>query len=131
MKNQWRIILVPRHKGFSLIELTMVLVIIGLISAVAVPRYIQRSTHNLITFKQNIGKSVKSAMVIAQADNKSLPTVRLLASYVQGEKVTAGTSGVRVTIKGSSYMVPTYTDEQCKSATTSIHDRVHCVGSIP
>ena len=44
---------------------------------------------------------------------------------------TAVATGVQVDINGTNYVVPTYTDATCATATAALGDTVLCVGSIP
>ena len=120
-----------RIDGLTLIELVLVLVIVGTISAVAIPSYIERSNYDLMKKKIDVSGSVKSAMVIAIADNKLYPTVEELTAYVQGEEVAATLAGVTLKIESINYIVPTYTDSNCTKMTSAIQDKVQCVGSIP
>ena len=88
-----------QNDGLTLIELVMILVIVGIISAVAIPSYIERSNYDLMKKKIDVSGSVKSAMVIAIADNKLYPTVEELTAYVQGEEVAATLAGVTLKIE--------------------------------
>jgi len=117
--------------GFSLVELVMILVIIGLLSAVAVPRYIEINNEQISAEKQQISGSVKSALVIAQADISSSPSVTTLASYVQAERVNPTGTGLLLQHDGASYLVPTYSDSNCFQPTANNNDVVKCVGEVP
>jgi len=119
------------EKGFTLIELVIVIAILGLLAAVAIPKFVDLSGDALVASKQGMSGAVKSAHAIAIADLKGFPTVTELASYVNGESVAASGTGVVVDIDGTSYTVPTYTASNCTTATTAASDTVKCVGSIP
>jgi MSHA pilin protein MshA len=121
-----------KQAGFTLIELVAVLVILALLGAMAVPRFSNMQDDALTAAKQGSSMAVKSAHSIAIAKLKDLPEVGQLVTYVGGESaVSAVATGVQVTINGTDYVVPTYTDSTCSSATGNTTDQVGCVGSIP
>ena len=121
-----------KQAGFTLIELVAVLVILALLGAMAVPRFSNMQDDALTAAKQGSSMAVKSAHSIAIAKLKDLPDVDQLVTYVGGEStLTAVATGVQVTINGTDYVVPTYTDSTCSSATGNTTDQVGCVGSIP
>lgn len=121
-----------KQAGFTLIELVAVLVILALLGAMAVPRFSNMQDDALDAAKNGSSAAVKSAHSIAIAKLKALPTVTELAGYVGGESaILAVGTGIQVTISGTDYVVPTYDDPTCGSATAAVGDTVACVGSIP
>jgi len=122
-----------KQAGFTLIELVAVMVILALLGAMAVPRFADVQTSALRAAQDGSSNAVKSAHSIAIAENKTLPNITTLATYVggQGGTATAANGGVVVSISGNNFTVPTYTDSTCASLTTAPADIVACVGNIP
>jgi prepilin-type N-terminal cleavage/methylation domain-containing protein len=122
-----------KQTGFTLIELVAVLVILGLLGAMAVPRFFDVTNDALAASKNGSAAAVRSGHAMAIAKQKRLPTLTELAEFVGGPSVVvdAAGTGIQVTLSGTDYIVPTYTDSNCTAATAAAADTVACVGDIP
>lgn len=123
-------------KGFTLIELIMVIVILGVLSAFALPRFVNFGDDALAASKAGMTGAVRSThgILVAQlrvSGDNTFPTVTALAAGVDGDGITAVATGVQVTINGTTYVAPTFTDAACTAATAAVADAVQCVGQIP
>lgn len=128
-----------RQTGFTLIELVMVIVILGILGAIATPIFVDLQGDALSAAKKGMSGAAKAAHAVGIAETKGFPTLEQMVAgdgtfgpYMQSENMTyaASNAGISVEIDGSSYTIPTYTNTDCTGATSAITDQVACVGSI-
>lgn len=119
-----------QQSGFTLIELVMVIVILGILAASFAPKFVDLASDATTAAKAGASGAVKSALTVAIADLKANPTVTQLATYVQGG-ATAAATGITVTIDSVPVTVLTYTDQNCTAATAAVGNAVGCVGDAP
>lgn len=122
-----------RQDGFTLIELVAVLVILALLGAMAVPRFVDVSNDALVAAKNGSVAAVRTGHAMAIAQLKRVPQLSELVTYVGGQNVVIDPAfkGVQVTINSVAYVVQTYKDTICTTATGAAADTVNCVGEIP
>jgi len=119
-----------KQKGFTLIELVIVIIILGILAAIAIPRYLDLSTDATTAAKLGMEGAVKSAFAIEIANLKTYPTITQLDARLATDNTTAAVTGIQFDIDSTTYTVQTYTDDACTTATTGVGDSVQCVGSV-
>ena len=85
------------QKGFTLVELIIVIVIVGILAAVAIPKLTSTSDQAYIGVQKSTLGALKSAWSLAYAANKSAPTIALLVTQMSDPPCAAATGGVSCT----------------------------------
>jgi len=127
-----------KTKGFTLLELVIVIIVLGILGAIAIPKYMGIRETAVTTAKTAATDAIRSVYAMAMLDLKQYPTVTQLGNYVHAEAGTAGEGakvtgkGIEVVIDKRTYLVPTYKDTACsdKNPTSDVSDVVQCVGFI-
>jgi len=92
--------MVRTHKGFTLIELVVVIVILGILAAFAIPRYVNTTTDARIAAVNGLAGGLRSAVSLAKAKyqivgNFTLATVDMDGTLVACAVGTGSLPGPR------------------------------------
>ena len=90
-------------RGFTLIELVMIIVVIGILAAVAVPKYANLSTDAETATCHGKQGAIHASVAIYYASNKVLPDSLMTGMYASGAIPTCpGTGTITYTASGDS-----------------------------
>ncbi len=85
------------QKGFTLIELMIVVAIIGILAAIAIPAYQDYTIRSQVTEGLNLAGAVKAAVAETYADRGAWPANNLQAGIVDDKGAAVAPSGKYVT----------------------------------
>ena len=97
------------QKGFTLIELMIVVAIIGILAAVAIPAYQDYTIRARVTEGLNLAAAAKLAVAETAISNNALPANQAATGYAGLTAATPNVSSIAIAGDGSGDITMTYT----------------------
>jgi len=117
-----------RHKGFTLIELMIVVAIIGILAAVAMPAYQNYTARARVIEGFNLASAAKLAVAESVLFTNTLPKNQVETGYVS-PPATPNVASIHIADKTAAITI-TYTQAVGKKSTLILTPTLHDMGDV-